>query len=106
MRVDVLAGGKTLATDSIGISLLARLRERLDRLQKLPAGRSLDAATLRSLTALLNGLAGGATPETDYPAGLLLEPRPVVVIAPLDLVRGAGAAEQEAGREGDHGRAG
>jgi predicted esterase len=72
LRTEVLVGDKLLATYGASISLVARLRERLERLSALPARWSLDLATLDSLNALLRSLAGGFAPETNYPAARLL----------------------------------
>lgn len=74
LRTDIVAAGKVLATYDVGFSVVNDLVKRLNRL-KVPQGDgkpSIDARTLDSLTSLLQSLARGAVPETNYPAARLI----------------------------------
>jgi predicted esterase len=75
LRVEVVAGGKTLATYEEMVSVAPRLRERVDTLQTAAQGSgepSTDRATLHALAELLDKLTQRYLYETDYPAARLL----------------------------------
>jgi dienelactone hydrolase len=72
LRAEVIVDSDTVATYVVGISVVPRLRERLDRL-RLPANsRSVDVATRGTVAALLAWLALGGALEANYPAARLL----------------------------------
>jgi predicted peptidase len=63
---------KWKATYTADISVVTGVAGRIGRLRAVSGDRSVDTATLDSLTSLLTSLARGSTPETNYPAARLL----------------------------------
>lgn len=74
LRTDIVTAGRVLATYDVGFSVVNDLAKRLNRLIVSSGDRkpSIDARTLDSLIALLQSLAHGAVPETNYPAARLI----------------------------------
>ncbi len=77
LRGEIVVGDRVLARRDEVVSLAARMRERLDRLEaaagSLPeTAGGADAETVRGLVRLLAALARHETLETNYPAARLL----------------------------------
>ena len=76
LHVDIVGGGKSLATYAVGISIVPNLRARYNSLRpngRANAGPGLDAATLRAHIALLGYLMAGGSPEVNFPADRLFD---------------------------------
>ena len=77
LRIEMLVKGTPLTKESIGISFVTNLEDRLKKLdehiRQLPdQPNSLESGTLRELTRILHRLNGSGL-ETDYPGARLLE---------------------------------
>jgi predicted esterase len=77
LEVEILAGERVLQTNSLGVSVVPKLKERLETLQKSlidfeDRAKSTDLETVRRVIGLLDPLAARKTLETDYPAARLL----------------------------------
>jgi predicted esterase len=74
---EILAGDRVLQANSLGVSVVPSLKERLEKLQKSlidfqDKPRTTDLETVRRVAGLLDSLAAKKTLETDYPAARLL----------------------------------
>ncbi len=77
LEEEILAGDRVLQTNSLTVSMVPRLKERLDKLQKSLVDfqdkpGTTDLETVRRMAGLLDSLAAKKTLETDYPAARLL----------------------------------
>jgi predicted esterase len=76
LQAEVVVGGQVLATYQQRLSVVPKLRERIEKSRQAAKTaadvKTTDAATLQSLTALLHDLEQGRAFETDYPAARLL----------------------------------
>jgi predicted esterase len=77
LEVKILAGDRVLQTNSVGVSVVPKLKERLETLQKTlvrfqDKDKTTELETVRRVAGLLDSLAAKKTLETDYPAARLL----------------------------------
>ena len=76
VRVEILAGEKSLAVKTLALSRVENLDARLTALKEAadakPAKPGIEGATLTHLSKLLADLATKSSPETDYPAAKML----------------------------------